>query len=78
MLQSVSKIYPDADEASLLKKLTSGDHSPVTPHEVVYYSGHAGEIDDDCSQGVSMHPPYTPVLPSMWQSIKNAFSMPNQ
>ena len=76
MLQPVSKIHPEADEASLLRKLVPGDRSPVAPYEVVYYSGHAGEIDEDCSQGVSMKPPSSGDPPSMWQSIKNAFSMP--
>ena len=77
MFKSVSKIYPEADEVSLLRELTPGDRSPVAPYEVVYYSGHAGEIDNDDSHTEMTHPPHTRVLPSMWQCIKNAFSMPN-
>ena len=75
MLKPALKIQPEADEVSLLQKLTPGDRSPVAPYEVMYYSGHAGEIDEDCSQGVSMKPTSSRDPPSMWQSIKNAFSM---
>ena len=77
MFKSVSKIYPEPDEASLLRELTPGDRSPVAPYEVVYYSGHAGEIDDDDSLTEKKQPLHTRVLPSMWQCVKNAFNMPN-
>ena len=78
MLRSVPKIYPEADEVSLLRDFSSGDRSPLAPYEVVYYSGHAGEIHDDGLQGVRINPSTTHALPSMWQSIKNAFHMPTQ
>ena len=82
MFKSVSKIYPEPDEVSLLRELTPGNRSPVAPYEVVYYSGHAGEIDDDDLHPGDTHPPHTEfhmlVLPSMWQCVKNAFSMPSQ
>ena len=79
MLRSSSKIHPEPDEVSLLRNFYSGDRSPVVQCEVVYYSGHAGEIHNG-SQGVKMNvkmnPSTTRTLPSMWQSIKNAFTMP--
>ena len=79
MLTAIPEIRPDADEVSLLKGLFRETRSSGTPYEVLFYSGYDAdgedmyqhEIPQGKLSGTCMG------LPTMWNCIKNAFTMPH-
>ena len=79
MLTAITKITPDADEVSLLRGLFRETRSSDTPYEVLFYSGYDTEGDGiyqqekpQCESSATYKD-----LPTMWNCIKNAFTMPH-
>jgi hypothetical protein len=79
MLTAMSKISPDADEASLLRGLFRETRSSSTPYEVLFYSGYDANEGDMYQQEMLEGASSTTYksLPTMWNCIKNALTMPH-